>query len=113
MQEVSPDLQLSPILVLTGPRRDFPVKQPGVMSLLKVYDSHADFVTGTRHRRPSALTVYLPIWHADVLPFIRCRTSRTPEGDRMRHVFPALWVPDCLYVVLRARGTPTKPVFVA
>ncbi|KAI0706464.1 ribonucleotide reductase R1 subunit [Earliella scabrosa] len=40
-----------------------PVRQPGVMALMKVYDSHAGYCIASRKRRPSAATVYLPIWH--------------------------------------------------
>ena len=68
------------------------------MSLMKLYDAHASFNVASRDRRPSAATVYLPIWHGDVRAFIRCRTARAPDGDRIRHVFPALWIPDILCV---------------
>ena len=68
------------------------------MSLMRVYDSHADFCIASRSRRPSAATVYLPIWHGDVRAFIRCRTARASNGERVRHLFPALWVPDVLCV---------------
>lgn len=63
---------------------------------MKVYDAHAQFMFCSRERRPSAVTVYLPIWHSDVQAFIRCRTARAPESDRVRNVYPALWVPDAL-----------------
>ena len=73
-----------------------PRKQAGVMPLLKVYDAHAHYMMNSRERRPSAVTAYLPIWHSDILPFLRCRSGRSPEVDRVRHVFPVLWVPDAL-----------------
>ncbi|KAI0746105.1 ribonucleotide reductase [Earliella scabrosa] len=75
-------------------RRETPRKQPGVMPLMKVYDSHAAYCVQSRERRPSALTAYLPIWHGDVVAFIQTRTARANEDQRLRHVFPALWIPD-------------------
>ncbi|KAI0709402.1 ribonucleoside diphosphate reductase large subunit, rr1 [Earliella scabrosa] len=75
-------------------RRSQPVRQPGVMALMQVYDSHANYTILSRGHRPSSATIYLPIWHADVQPFIQCRTHRAGEGDRVRHIFPAIWIPD-------------------
>ena len=66
------------------------------MPLLKIYDGHARYMMNSRDRRPSAVTVYLPIWHSDLLPFLRCRSGRAPDSDRVNYVFPALWVPDAL-----------------
>ena len=76
-----------------------PTPQAGVMALMRVYDSHANYCMLSRARRPSALTVYLPIWHGDVRQFVICRTSRAAPEDRVRHVFPAMWIPDILCVM--------------
>ncbi|KAI0711641.1 alpha subunit of ribonucleoside diphosphate reductase [Earliella scabrosa] len=78
-----------------------PTRQPGVMPLLRVYDSHAHYCILSRDRRPSALTVYLPMWHGDIRSFVLCRTSRASSDDRVRHVFPALWIPDIYMQRLR------------
>ncbi|KAI0715431.1 ribonucleotide reductase [Earliella scabrosa] len=85
-------------------KRETPERQPGVLPLMKVYDSHAAYCIAGRDRRPSALTVYLPMWHGDVVEFIRCRTSRAGEGTRMRHVFPGLWIPNVFMERLRNEG---------
>ncbi len=41
----------------------------------------------------------MPIWHADIIVFIRCRTNKVATTDRVQHLFPALWIPDYLCVV--------------
>ncbi|KAI0708382.1 ribonucleotide reductase [Earliella scabrosa] len=75
-------------------QRYTPRVQPGIMPFLRVLDSHAAYTSASRSRRPSAATAYLPVWHADVSDFVRCRTSRAGLGFRVDHVFPALWIPD-------------------
>ena len=66
---------------------------------MRIYDSHAAYCMLSRDRRPSALTAYLPLWHGDIMQFITCRTARAAPEDRVRHVFPALWIPDILSVI--------------
>ncbi|TFK90046.1 hypothetical protein K466DRAFT_574464 [Polyporus arcularius HHB13444] len=85
-------------------KRPHPGAQPGIMSLMRVYDTHAEYTGLSRRARPSALTVYLPIWHADVRPFILARTN---QAARMRvwHVYPALWIPDIFMHRLREGGS--------
>ncbi|KAI0745888.1 ribonucleotide reductase [Earliella scabrosa] len=77
------------------------LRQPGVLALMRIYDSHANFCILSRDRRPSALTVYLPIWHGDIISFVTCRTARAAPDDKVRHVFPALWIPDIFMKKLR------------
>lgn len=69
------------------------------MPLLQVYESLAGFWTRTSPHRSSSATVYLPIWHADVRKFVVGRTNRASDASRFRHLFPALWIPDLLYVI--------------
>ena len=64
---------------------------------MRIYDAHAKFCILSRDRRPSTLTAYLPVWHGDIRSFVTCRTARAANEDRVRHVFPALWIPDLLY----------------
>lgn len=64
---------------------------------MRVYDAHAEYTSLCRQKRPSAVTIHLPIWHADVRPFILCRTNHA-QRNRVWHLFPSLWIPDLLYV---------------
>lgn len=72
---------------------------PGLMPLLRVYESLTSFWSHTSPHRSSSATVYVPIWHADVRKFVVSRTNRTSSGYRFRHLFPALWIPHLLYAV--------------
>ncbi|KAI0745595.1 ribonucleotide reductase [Earliella scabrosa] len=69
-------------------KRDMPRTQGGVLPLMKIHDAHAQF-----------MSIFLS--GMDVLSFIRCRTARTPNSDRVRNVYPVLGVPDvfdwCLF----------------
>ncbi|KAI1782644.1 briggsae CBR-RNR-1 protein [Ganoderma leucocontextum] len=69
-------------------------KHPGLMPLLRVYDSLAGYWSHSSRHRSSSATVHLPIWHADVRKFVVCRTNRASTGYRLRHIFPALWIPN-------------------
>ena len=71
-------------------------RSSGPVPMLAVVDSHARFLSSNRWRRPSSLTAYLPIWHADVHAFIVSSTHRSSISAGLRHVYPALWVPDVL-----------------
>ncbi|KAI0688618.1 hypothetical protein C8T65DRAFT_746515, partial [Cerioporus squamosus] len=52
-------------------RRTHPVFQPGIQPLLRVYDAHAEYTGVHRHKRPSAATIHLPVWHADYFSMLR------------------------------------------
>ena len=73
---------------------------PGLMPLLRVYDSLAGYWSRSSRHRSSSATAHLPIWHADVRKFVVCRTNRASSGYRFRHIFPSLWIPDLLCVFL-------------
>lgn len=71
------------------------------MPLLRVYESLAGYWSRSSLHRSSSATVYVPVWHADVRRFVVGRTNRA-STYRFRHLFPALWIPDLLYVALSA-----------
>ncbi|KAI1786389.1 CBN-RNR-1 protein [Ganoderma leucocontextum] len=80
-------------------------KHPGLMPLLRVYDSLAGYWSHSSRHRSSSATVHLPIWHADVRKFVVCRTNRASTGYRLRHIFPALWIPNLFMNRLEANET--------
>ena len=63
---------------------------------MKLYDDTVVYTSRARSSRPSAITVYLPVWHADVLDFIDLRGVRGQEELRARNVFTGLMIPDIL-----------------
>ncbi|PIL31863.1 hypothetical protein GSI_06567 [Ganoderma sinense ZZ0214-1] len=67
---------------------------PGLLPLLRVYDSLAAFWSRSSRHRSSSASVYLPVWHADVKRFVLSRTNRASSLFRFKHLFPALWVPN-------------------
>ena len=68
----------------------------GPVPLLEVFNVHARVHSLNRWRRPSSATAYLPVWHADVLQFSMSFTHRSSIHSGLKHVFPALWIPDVL-----------------
>ncbi len=75
-----------------------PFPQPGIQPLLRVYDAHAEYTGVHRHKRPSAATIHLPIWHADMRSFVISRTNQAHR--RLRNLYPSVWIPDILCVAL-------------
>ena len=87
-----------PVHHSTSPSGLPPSQSAGVMPLLKVYDSVAQYCSRVSHHRPSTAAAYLPIWHTEVRWLIACRTTRANDKYRFSHIFPALWIPDILCV---------------
>ncbi|TFK81335.1 ribonucleoside diphosphate reductase large subunit, rr1, partial [Polyporus arcularius HHB13444] len=79
-----------------------PYPQPGIGPLLRVYDAHAEYTGVHRHKRPSAATIHLPIWHADVRGFIVSRTNQAHR--RLKNLYPGLWIPDVFMHRLQLHG---------
>ena len=87
------------LLTVTADRGGPDETHPGLMPLLRVYDSLAGYWSRSSQHRSSSATVHLPIWHADVRKFVVCRTNRASSGYRFNHIFPSLWIPDLLCVL--------------
>ncbi|KAI9058880.1 alpha subunit of ribonucleoside-diphosphate reductase [Trametes sanguinea] len=75
-------------------RSDRIMPQPGIVPLLRLYDDTVVLTSRSRQSRPSALTAYLPVWHADVIDFINLRSTRGQEELRTRNIFTGLMVAD-------------------
>ncbi|RPD64428.1 alpha subunit of ribonucleoside diphosphate reductase [Lentinus tigrinus ALCF2SS1-7] len=84
------------------PKKQRPSPQPGILPLLRIYDAHAEYTSLHRQKRPSAATIHLPIWHAEVRPFLACRTTQAYR-HRVRHLYPSLWIPDIFRSMCRLR----------
>ena len=68
----------------------------GPVPMLSVVDVFALFTCANRWRQMAVATMYLPIWHADVRAYVRESTRYNAAGTGLRHVFPALLLPDVL-----------------
>lgn len=66
---------------------------------MKVYDAHAEYTSVHRRKRPSAATVHIPVWHADLFTVIQMRTNQAGR-NRTKAEFPCVWFPDILLVTL-------------
>jgi ribonucleoside-diphosphate reductase subunit M1 len=66
--------------------------------VLKVFDAAMDVMDQSANKRPSAISVYIEPWHADILSFVRMKRHNAVESDRIKKLFHALWVNDLLSV---------------
>jgi len=66
----------------------------GVVPLLRIFESMAQYVDQGGNRRPGAIAVYLEPWHADVRDFLQLRMPGGDESRRARTLNLGLWVPD-------------------
>ena len=85
-------------LLIAWHRADRTPPQGGVLPYMRLVDATTKLATLSSDGRASAATLYLPIWHADVLDFIEAKSNRGHEEFRTRNIFTALVVPDLLYV---------------
>nr|VWO98948.1 N/A [Ganoderma boninense] len=84
---------------------------PGLMPLLKTYDSIAAFWSRTSHHRTSSATAFLPIWHTDV-------SMRRLDANEMWTLLDPMQAPgldglygdafDCAYEAYEAQGLATS-----
>lgn len=65
----------------------------GLKPMLKVFDASTAYVD-QGGRRPGSIAVYLEIWHADIIDFLRLRRKKGSDTDRARNLFYALWISD-------------------
>ncbi|TFK87836.1 putative ribonucleoside-diphosphate reductase large chain [Polyporus arcularius HHB13444] len=68
--------------------------QPGVISLLEMFDAAANYASRNQSKRPSAATATLPIWHADTPYFIEIHDHRDVSNRDFPNLHLALFVPD-------------------
>ncbi|KAI0075285.1 hypothetical protein K474DRAFT_1600129, partial [Panus rudis PR-1116 ss-1] len=65
-----------------------------VIALAKIFQATARYASQGGVRRPGATTIYLEVWHANILEFIRLKALRGPEEMRARDLFYGLWICD-------------------
>ncbi|AWU77615.1 uncharacterized protein C5L36_0D03490 [Pichia kudriavzevii] len=66
----------------------------GLIPMLKVFNSTAQYVDQGGNKRPGAFCIYLEPWHGDVFDFLNIRKNHGKEEMRARDLFIALWIPD-------------------
>jgi ribonucleotide reductase alpha subunit len=68
----------------------------GLLPILKLVDASMSVVDSGLPKRPGGVTVYVEIWHADLLEMINIRRMATPESKSARGIYHGLVVPDLL-----------------
>ncbi|KAI0745197.1 ribonucleotide reductase [Earliella scabrosa] len=77
----------------------------GVVATLQLLNSHAKYHNWTYLRDPPLATAYLPIWHGDIMSFIRCHTLNGAEhGQPIDLIMPAVLIPDAFMERLETEG---------
>jgi len=66
----------------------------GLVPMLRVFDSVAQYVDQGGGKRMGSFAIYLEPWHRDVFEFLELKKNQGAEELRARNLFYALWVPD-------------------
>ncbi|VEU21765.1 DEKNAAC102365 [Brettanomyces naardenensis] len=66
----------------------------GIVPMLRVFNSTAQYVDQGGNKRPGAICAYLEPWHADIMEFLDLKKNHGKEEMRARDLFYALWIPD-------------------
>lgn len=66
----------------------------GLVPMLRVFDSTANYVDQGGGRRKGSIAVYLEPWHADVMEWLDLKRNTGKDEVRARNLFYALWIPD-------------------
>ncbi|KAH7699257.1 Ribonucleotide reductase large subunit, partial [Aphelenchoides avenae] len=66
----------------------------GLVPMLKIFDTTANYVDQGGNKRPGAFAIYLEPWHADIFEFLQLKKNTGIEQERARCLFYALWIPD-------------------
>ena len=84
--------------------RGLPGVGGGVVPWVRLYNDTAVSVNQLG-QRAGAVSVWLDVWHKDVLAFLDLKIHSGDERAKAYDVFPGLSVPDRFYQVLAANGT--------
>ncbi|KAI0706480.1 ribonucleotide reductase large subunit [Earliella scabrosa] len=61
---------------------------------MQLCDVHAEYHKITFDHTGSLATVHLPVWHADVEAFVKCKTQSADADTTVSNLSPVLWIPD-------------------
>jgi ribonucleotide reductase alpha subunit len=81
-------------------------RSDGIVPMAKTFNSISVYV-GQGGRRPGAIKLTIPPWHADLYDFLDLRKPIGKDEVRARDIFYALWVPDLFMKRLRD-ALPTR-----
>ncbi|KAI0071585.1 alpha subunit of ribonucleoside-diphosphate reductase [Panus rudis PR-1116 ss-1] len=71
---------------------------PGsVASLTEIFESTMRFSAQGTGKQPGSITLYLEIWHADIVQFIQSESPRSGSDVYTQRVLRGLWISDELY----------------
>jgi len=69
-------------------------KSNGLVPMLRVFESIANYVDQGGGKRKGSFAFYLEPWHADIRAVLRMKRKETSEKLRALDLFYALWIPD-------------------
>jgi len=81
--------------------RQIPGVAKGVIPWMRLYNDTAVAVDQLGQRN-GAVTLWLDVWHPDILAFIEARTPQGDERRKARDIFPGLCIPDAFMEAVRA-----------
>ena len=74
----------------------------GVLPIMKKLNTAASTITQGENKRPCAIAVYLPMWHADIYEFLSTRKTIGDTAQRTYSLFLGAWVSDLFMARVKA-----------
>jgi len=76
----------------------------GLVPMLKVFDSTANYVDQGGGRRKGSFAMYLTVNHPDIFEFLDLKKNTGKDELRSRHLFYGLWIPDIFMKRVKENG---------
>uniref|UniRef100_A0A6C0EC88 ribonucleoside-diphosphate reductase n=1 Tax=viral metagenome TaxID=1070528 RepID=A0A6C0EC88_9ZZZZ len=76
----------------------------GIIPMLKVFNSTAEYVDQGGGKRKGSFAIYLEPWHADIFGFLDLKKPQGSEDLRARDLFYALWIPNLFMERVQQNG---------
>jgi len=68
-------------------------KSEGILPLMRVFNTSAQYVTQS-NKRPGSIAIYLEPWHAEICEFLKLKENHGKDTFRAQNLFYGLWIPD-------------------
>lgn len=66
----------------------------GIVPMIKVFNETAKYINQGNNKRPSAIAIYLEVWHGEIKKFLELKLNSGVEDIRARNLFYGIWIPD-------------------
>ncbi len=77
----------------------------GVIPWVRLYNDTAVSVNQLGGQRAGAVSIWLDIWHKDIIDFLDIKTNNGDERRKAHDIFPGICVPDRFYRSLEKNET--------